>query len=533
MRFTPQLPRLFALALLATCSAETVQAGETMDELSAVDPPPIWQAPIFSPGPAPDTIALQGTRGAAGFDPQLAYVPKTERPEAGGREPLPFRADILADATPRPFGRGERVEIVAGDRMTIACTKGDFPAGAVFSFAGRFPQEAAFEIVVDGHLETVGLALVRKGGDASRPADLIGSYDPSSNRIFVPAGVATGDAELVLLCPTGGTHVEIASLTLEPRRVARDATHGAWIWDAAGWLDCPDALLEKLRAAGLDEIYLQLPLGDSTTFDPWTDFLRHFRDAGVRIVAVEGDPAMVLDHGRRNAVLRATRLAAFRREHPGLIAGVQYDVEPYLLAAHAADPETSWRAWAELIVELRGIFDAPVSVVVPFWMMGDPTARTALTKAVAHVDDLVVMAYRTDFGAIEDISAPWLEFAASESIGVRIALENGPLPIEHHRIYRRAQAGEVALLAGPISTVELHPGPVHESPGRKVYAFSHEVVTDPLRTTFDGDLAGLAAARTRLTETLSAWPYFRGLAFHGLIALSESTSHGGCDARDR
>ncbi|MBL0933784.1 MAG: hypothetical protein IBJ07_03440 [Rhizobiaceae bacterium] len=503
-----------------------------MDRPGYTDRAPIWQSPLHAPGPAPETIVLQGTRGDGGFDPQLAYVPKAERPEDRDHALLPLRADILPRATARPFGLDERIEIAAGATMTIDCTSGPRPAGAVLSFAGRFPERAAFDVVVDGRLEGARPAFVRRGGDASRPADLIGSYDPSSSRIFVPAGAATGDAELVLLCPAAAARVEMASVRLEPRPVADDATHGTWIWDAAGWIGCPAALLEKLHAAGLDELYLQLPLDDPAALDRWADFLRHLNDAGVRIVAVEGDPAMVLVEGRHNALARAKQLAAFRREHPGLVAGVQYDVEPYLLAAHAADPEKSWRAWAALIAELNDIFDAPVSVVVPFWMIDDSTAKAALRNVAGHVEDFVVMAYRTDHGAIEGISAPWLELAAPEPVGVRVALENGPLPVEHHRTYRRAEAGEVVLLAEP-STVELHGQMVAQGPDRKAYAFSHEVVTDPRRTTFDGDLAGLATARTRLTETLAAWPRFRGLAFHELIALSESTSHGGCDARDR
>jgi hypothetical protein len=253
-----------------------------------------------------------------------------------------------------------------------------------------------------------------------------------------------------------------------------------WIWNPGIWRDAPQALIDRLDEAGIDRVFVQLPLGEPAALHALHPLLTRLRAHGVTLIAVEGDPAMISGSGRINALRRAMRLAAFLRESSELITGVQYDVEPYLLQGHAVDPCRSWSAWADLIAELDTLFDAPVSTVVPFWMIDDAAAQSALAATATPGREFVVMAYRTDRAVIASIADAWLARMAPDAVMVRIALDN-------------------------------ESGPAHVS--------------------FDGASARLLATADDIFTRLRSRPGFSGLACHALLDDPAPASPGAVQMR--
>jgi hypothetical protein len=159
-----------------------------------------------------------------------------------------------------------------------------------------------------------------------------------------------------------------------------------------------------------------------------------------------------------------------------------------------------------------------ISVVVPFWMRDDEAGRDALRLAEGSISGVTVMAYRTEIAEIEQLAAAWLDWGAERGLSVRIALENGPLPVEVHQTFVRAEKGRLAIdTAGQPHVVKIFAAAISDSYTRPVYAFSHETETPPSRVSFMGDLPALTRVRSRLARNLSAWASYGGLAVHALI----------------
>ena len=514
--------RLVMIAIMAAVILDPAAsfAGTDMDLVDRKTRP-IWHWTLSGDAPLAETIIVQGVKAGAEFQPQSAYLPALEDALPRHRPYLPLGEDILPLGSARVFGAEARITARSDSGLTLACQRGKHPAGIVLSFERAFPSSAAFDLAIEGLGDGVRFVLVRAGGDAERREDVIAEADFTSNRIAVPHGVGERDAQLVIVCPRHEATVTIASLRLEPRETARARDTAAWIWKPSDWQGRLNALRARLQEEGISQLFLQLPLEDPSALTALLPMLRALREDGVRLVAVEGDPAMVSDEGQRNAIHRARRLARFRTEHASLVDGVQYDVEPYLLASHAARPRQSWDRWAALMARLHRVAGERIATVVPFWMIRDPAARSALAATASHVDEYVVMAYRTDPAAVQAMAAPWLE-ELDGAATVRIALENGPLPVEFHRTYRRAEAGELKIssLDGTLR-VELFAGSIAADGAGLTYAFSHEVEADPARVTFAGDRRRLDETGRTLLKNLAAWSNFRGLAYHAFLEVSE------------
>jgi hypothetical protein len=126
------------------------------------------------------------------------------------------------------------------------------------------------------------------------------------------------------------------------------------------------------------------------------------------------------------------------------------------------------------------------------------------------------MAYRTATGEVTALSEPWLAWGTLNQLPISIAIENGPLGVEVHRTFVRAETGSLQLTEGRTATVSLLAKPVPVRQGELAYAFHHETRINPTRISFMNNRDKLAVARTELARLLVAWPSFDGLMIHAL-----------------
>ena len=519
--FNPCGATLRAIGRIAFLAA-LVQAVTGMNSAIANQPSEtLWSYPAGRIHGVPERLQVTGTKEAGIFRPTGLSLP--DAPAAAKAPPFPFDADLLPLFQAAPFGSEERVAVsTAAGHVILTCSAGERPAGVLLKADRfRYPQAMRARLVIEGRgSEAFSFHVVARGEDAPAglPAASVGGLLAS-----IPASAwATGDAaamQLVAVCPQ-----EAASATISAIRLVADGHEtlatGTWLWDVRAWLDDPQELVSMLRREAIAAIFVQLRIEDGMVADAprLAALLAALSRAGIAIHAVEGDADMASAEGRPHALERARILRRFKQS-TGLIRSFQYDIEPYLRPAFAADPAAGWREWAVSVRALAGALGEKVSVVVPFWMRDGRGGEQALAAAADAISDVVVMAYRTDGAQIERIAGDWLDWGEDNDFPIGIALENGPLSPEYVRTYRKSAKGSLVLdRSGPAPVVRMLGFPVVGSYTNPTYSFTQEMEVDPARISFLNDGAALAEARERIGRILTAWSSFQGLMIHGLMA---------------
>jgi hypothetical protein len=294
------------------------------------------------------------------------------------------------------------------------------------------------------------------------------------------------------------------------------------VWKAADWRDHGPALLDWAGAHGVKELFITVPFKDNAVREParLAAFIRTASARGMRVLSVDGDPHMVLP-GQQAALARMARAyAAYNAgvEPAARLAGLQFDVEPYLLPEYGAgkiDWDARYLAMAGTLRHAAG--SLRLELVVPFWWDG----RTVLLDGLAPlVDALTVMDYRTDPAQATAFAVPFLDWAARHGKQVRIALEAGEIAPETQRRYVRAGAGGAGellrLKIADQQVLVLLREPVTAA-GAESFVLSSTREIDGSATTFHKDKPAMLRLLPGLETDFSAWGgAFGGMALHEL-----------------
>lgn len=517
------LPILFAVITLASGHAADLSAGAP-GGMKRNESSVLWSRSIANRTPPPSRITVEGVDVDGRFVPQAVSIPDDD-PKRTGKMLLPLGENLLDRFGSRPFGSEERVEAERLDNgLVIRCRAGTAPAGVVLETdAWHFPRAAQLKLVVAGHGSGApfGLSVVERGADApSPPQSPIGLQSASLQ--LPPSLEDLPSWDVVVNCPPGQGSFQLNAISLEPDRSPNSVSHtGTWLWNADAWLTQPRLVEEWAVTSRLDRIFLQLRIDNEEVSDAHAlaDFITRLGRRGISVQAVEGDPAMIAADGLDNA---RRRVAAIRRYQTAnrpdaRLSGLQFDIEPYLLPDFALDPAAVWGQWTAAIQSLSSAWGQPVSVVVPFWMLDSEPGKAAIASARTSVSDLTVMAYRTQTDEVIALSEPWLAWGAVHNLPISVALENGPLGIEVHRTFVRAETGQLQLSTeGGMAAVSLLSEPVRAGQDALAYAFHHETRVNPARISFMNNQDKLAVARAELARLLVAWLSFDGLMIHAL-----------------
>lgn len=455
-------------------------------------------------------------------------------PGGSGGAPLaaaPLAFDLLPRLTARTYGAEERARVERSDEgIALICREGVQPAGAVLSAPEwRAPAGVLPALLLEGRGEgrfAVGLVdaeAERRGAPLPLGAFAAGSRD-AVERFVLPAVISEGKAPLAwsLACPESGGRVSLRSLRLAAPALAAPPTRAAWAWDPARWRSGGGVLLEAAAKLALRRLYIAVPIRDDGVAEPerLARFVTAAFDRRIAVWSVEGDPRAVLPAERAKFVSRAGALSRYNAAHgkSARLAGIQYDIEPYLLKGYALDPARWQEAYVATIAALARASEMPIEAVLPFWLGRDEGAAARLLEPLApHVDSIVVMDYRTDPVDIQAGAVPFLAWGAAARKPVWIALENGPLEDERIARYRSADAGELwAVPLGADTALVLLTAPAADPRGR-AYALEGRFTAPARRTTFLGERERLLSLLPPLAEAFRAWPSFAGLALHGVL----------------
>jgi len=426
---------------------------------------------------------------------------------------LPVGPDLLDLATPHTVGRAALGKVGPGT-VTAQCAVGTAAGEVVVDLPGHLPRGARLTLAAEYDADApFDVAL---GSEAS-----LGRLPPGTGRkelVPLPGyGAGNTAASATLRCPPGAARISLRSLRLRQGE-GGPVPLSTWVWRPAQWRDDGDGLIAAARAHGLDRIFIGLDIRDGAVADAdrLRSFLQAAQAAGLSVWAVEGDPAAITKAGRPPFLERTRAIAAFNLGSPAL-DGIQYDIEPYLLAGWPLDRAAGIAAYLSTLARLKRETAGPVEVVLPFWWFDMPEMAGEFGRLAAAADRFAVMAYRTGPDDIVAAAESALAWAGTHDRPMTVAVEAGPLPDDRVQTFRRAARGElwrVTLDGRRILVLLDRP---RANPAGQAYRRQGDHRLPAGRLSFLGDTAALTAAIDRIRPILSAWPAFAGIAVHGLL----------------
>jgi len=356
---------------------------------------------------------------------------------------------------------------------------------------------------------------------AARLADgvgLVGEFDERQAAVseVVPKQASSTSAEAAAdpVEPVAG----------RPRVTLRGQSRSTWLWQIDAVLNDLDRLLGRLAAADIRTLFLAIPIaGEPVVVSRGAEIgeaIGRLRAAGIEVWAVEGDPAAVTLSGRVPFVARTQALVRFNSTQPPRqrLAGIQYDIEPYLNPHFALDKGAWLQAYVDTVAQLVAVADMPVELAVPFWWpMLSVNGQPLLDVLTDLVDGLAVMNYRTDPGQIRNLAEPFLSWGADNDRHVRIGLEAGPLPDQQMVNFRAGRPGRLwHVRIGEADALILLDKPLENPQGESLQ--ERFIVPVPAaNTTFFGQRERLDALVPQLDQAWQSQPAFAGIALHEYV----------------
>lgn len=509
---------------------------------------PVSPSEILWAGLIPHSLAksiqrgalLQGTETGQGFVvSEIVALGAAEAapPKAG----MPVGRNLLRDLEIVPFGAEGRVTVRwEGERLVVSSRPGSKPAGVLFRRSEwSLPRYGDLRLRVEA--EGVG---EHEWGVSDAERQKRESPLPLSAVAGSVSGAAASPLEFPLppkinrekwvswslSSPLEGGEVRLKSFSVVPEaKSGKRVDRGIWVWRPDEWRTRPVNLLIDLKAAGATDVYVTVPTAEAEVREP--ERLRHFIDratkAGVRVWAVSGDPYALLPKERVKFVREARAFAGYNRSAPeGMrLAGVQYDIEPYLVPGYTLERNTWNMELVRTYQALKQAAQMPVLATLPFWFAGEKAdGMLFMDRLAGTVDGVVVMDYQTEPRRIVEFAEPFLEWGERTKRPVWIALEAGKIDNEAQRRYWKAAAGELwKVKLGEETALVLLKRPA-ANPHGPAFRFGHASVFNGSVLTFHGRKNELTALLPALEAHLSAWPAFSGLALHEYLDPPDTAS---------
>lgn len=437
-----------------------------------------------------------------------------------GLLPVPPGMNLAAHQDWTPFGVEERATVVEAPGVFSWTVKpGGKPAGFYTAAPWRLPKALPnaswkLELTIRGQgrvMLGVAAESTQGFGDPTPLSTLDLTGTPQVVSLNIPpkiAGAKSLRLSLVATEPTGGQGV-IEGLTWQQGPAGKLQPLQKGVWD---WSTRPEVWAEKQsgwKAAGIQVLQLALPRELGGDDGAVATALSKLRKDGFSIVAVEGDPHMILPQARAAVLVRHQ---ALRQWQGRFLDGVQYDVEPYLLPGFHLETRKWHQHWLDLYRELTQNGKAPVEPVLPFWIIGQKDAAPLLEGLAKCASRIVIMNYRSDPVEAAAWATMWLEWSRQHDCPVALAVECGPISDLKSAAFYKAEKGTLWMAPWPGhgTVAVIYENPVAADEGGTVYSLGREGRVPGDRTTL----------RDRPLQELSQW--LDGLtAVHSRLALPD------------
>ncbi|MDU4697598.1 MAG: hypothetical protein E6Y08_17460 [Paenibacillus sp.] len=244
---------------------------------------------------------------------------------------------------------------------------------------------------------------------------------------------AFSEGQRPVLLAFGGMLVMALLVLLAFIRPSGSQAKATWIWETTVIEQHPAELLDFVRKQSVDTIFLQI--GGGVKPESYRSFIRAAAKDGIRVHALSGHPDWALRERRNEAEAFLKWVIDFNREAKAeeRFAGIQLDVEPYLLDRWQKDQEAVVEQWMEGVrawTEEARYNDLAIGAAVPFWLdqIDHPSGTLKLPLGdwmVDQFDYLAIMAYRDAAGRIYEISQRTLNEADRQDKRVWVGVELG------------------------------------------------------------------------------------------------------------
>ena len=388
-----------------------------------------------------------------------------------------------------------------------------------------------------------------RGTAAGRATFSLADHEADQREDTVPVITVTGTFDLHVPLREAGRRLDLrrlsalvvradggeAKLALEECTLVReiDAARsspgvGFWVWDYRIAIMDPHAMINACQSAGCSRVAIQIPaISEDETL--WASYAALFPFAKARHIdafALDGYPEAI----QEPEVLAAKVKKLLALVHSDAIAGVQVDIEPYLVPGFLAD-RSGPRRYLKTIDHLKEAFTGRtrLSVVMPFWFTSTTVqGRPIAYSVIDRVDEVAIMSYRTKIDEIQAIADDTLRYGTLAQVPVWLAIETTPLPVERHVVLRREGREEFAdaYVDDDQHRLVMEPPPRSvDTPRRLVwFRIHHRVTIHPERVTF----AGRSRMEVRtMVKTIAQQTRNRSLAgvfihdLKGFMALQE------------
>lgn len=455
----------------------------------------------------------------------------TETPESSM---APLNRNLIALAKLRPFGREERVTAQMQDgTLEMQCQPGTSPAGLALELPDHYlpPIPSAAVRIHSSHSGTIRLALHDMAMNEERDPLPMGDLQQGQSLLHLPSlENRPKDAfALTLVCPQSAGTARLEALELVAMNGQEPATHwqhdeslSAWAWSPELWQREGSDLIARANTLDLATIYISVLFEDGQLQDQerLAEFIQQARSASLKVWAVEGDPAAVVESERPHFVARAHAIAAYNRNRPDSmqLSGVQYDIEPYLLEGYSQATVQWLVAYRTTVETLTEVLEVPVELALPFWFVGNAqTEKVFLNALPEKISSIAIMSYRTQPQELKSIATPFLDWGVENGIPIRVGLEAGPIADEMHWHFRPAVKGELwSLMLGDQEVLVLLDSGA-ENPLGQSWRYSHRVLSPGKRQSFQGNLEAMRSVMEETVQDFRSWPSFHGFALHGVL----------------
>ncbi|GIO87368.1 hypothetical protein J25TS5_43000 [Paenibacillus faecis] len=197
-----------------------------------------------------------------------------------------------------------------------------------------------------------------------------------------------------------------------------------WLWHTALIQTDSSELLDFAKSQGVGILYLQI----STKVDlaSYRSFIRQATEMGIEIHALNGAPDWALETSRPKLDAFMTWIRDYQRSAAPeeKLAGIQVDIEPYLLPIWKTDYAALVNQWQNNINQLvaqASDIGLPLSAALPFWLDNykvPDNEQTLSSWMISKFDSVTLMSYRDSAKAIYDTAKT--EFAEGEGMNKKI-----------------------------------------------------------------------------------------------------------------
>jgi len=450
---------------------------------------------------------------------------------------LPLNTNILPYLQSQAFGVERRVLLPTGN--TFMCLAGTAAAGVYFrsDSVWKGSPNMELELVVRG-AGSFQLAIA----DASRVQReaplLLGDFvatDKKETRIrFALPKNEDPWVAISIICPSDTAELVLDGITLHHPLTTTVTTRSAWLWSPRLWMDAPQEIWKLAREENLSKVFLTIPMsetGDIANTEQLAVFISQSKALNLDVWAVIGDPRDVLPENLAPLQDRVSAYIAYNVQHADAeqIAGLQLDIEPYLIPGYSLAPGL-WRdRYVQTVKSAHEILagNMPLELVIPVWWGTHPQLGSLLlSQLVWPALQLNVMNYRTASENLRTGALPFLAWGQENNIAISMALELGSIGENETRLTFVTEADDAQLwlvVLGDYRLFLLLSGNHPEMQGVGYTQVADRII-DNANVTFSGELENLHAVADAMAKEWSAWASFSGIAIHGLEELQIKAS---------